>query len=47
MEEKVVPYEEWRKNQMYTNEVNDLLLSNMNALRKLYEQLVKIKEYPR
>ena len=47
MEGKLVSYSKWRYEQLYTNEINELLLMNLNALRKLFDWLAKIKEYHR
>ena len=47
MEEKLIAYQKWRYEQLHTNEINDLLLINLNALRKLYDFIAKIKDYPR
>ena len=47
MEAKLIPYEKWRYNELYTNEINDLLMANIFALRKLYYKVASIKDFPK
>lgn len=46
MEDKLIPLGKFRKEVIYQNSVNDLMQVNMNGLRKLYEELSKVKDFP-
>ena len=47
MEDKLVPYQSWRQNELYCNEINDLLLSNVKSLKILYDSIANVKDAPR
>lgn len=45
MTDKLVPWQRFRTEQLWTNEVNDLLEVNLGVLKILYEKIAKVKEF--
>ena len=47
LEEQCAFYEEWRYKYLYTNEVNEILMANIKAINRLYEQIAAVQNAPR
>ena len=42
---KLMPWQTFREERMYSNEINDLLQMNLYALRKVYELFARNKHF--